>query len=989
MRKVTLKRWVVLCLLSLFAAVGKGETVGVIVTAAGLTNSSGALPDNSLIQVIANTAGQTPGSPTVSAFVTGSDVVLASFPLNSSTTGIAGSFQIYLTVDRSAFAGLNSGAPLLLRWYDIPYAAGQTAPGTAAYGQFTASVIVDDSTSGWTLDLDGNNATLNFVTVSNGGSQPTTSGTTAFTINKTTLTVTADNLSRSYGNANPTLTSTITGFVNGDTLATAVTGQAALTTTASANSPVGSYPIAATVGSLAAPNYNFTFASGSLTILPANVSIAITNLAHTYDGTAKQASTSATPSVPIRIGYPNGPAINAGSYTVTADVTDANYSGSALATLTIARAAQTITLSAPATATLGTASVSATASSGLPVTLAVSGPATLAGSQLTFSAPGTATVTATQAGNGNYLAATATATITFAGKLAQTIAFAAPTDRLSNSDAFPLNATATSGLPVSFAIVGGPAMLSGSTLTLTGTAGRVLIRASQAGNALYDAAPDVTVGFTVTAATLNVFFGALNSSGAPGKVGDVAATLPPNSNQGSLLIVAPGIGVNTVLDFTLNPDGTFTQTVILEAPGSSGSADSPARAAAPVTGTIRGTLVNGRLTGTIEPLNLAFSADVLPVAGLSTNAAGFYKSSTLANTQGATYLVVGTNNEVLVLTQTPGVTTGGLTTLAADGTFAFAANTADGVATIRGLVDEPTASVAGTISLPGKPDTSFAGLIVATIRTDRLVNISSRMRISAADPVLIIGFVIGGTDTKQVLVRGVGPALTGFGVQNAVANPGIRIYRGNELVGENDDWSAAGDADRLAATFSRLGAFALANNSTDAALVLTLPPGAYTAQVSGGAGVALAEIYDAGTNPNSDYQRLVNISTRGEAGTGENILISGFVVTGNAPKKLLVRGIGPGLTAFGVASALADPQLRVFSGVAVLAENDNWSAGTAADTAAFAEAARNTGAFTLAAGSRDAALILTLAPGTYTAQVGAAGGTSTGVALIEIYEIPE
>src|SRR5687768_11432143 len=111
---VTLKRWAVLCLLPLFAVVAKGETVGIIVTATGLTNSSGgALPDNSLIQVIANTAGQTPGAPTVSSFVSGANVVLASFGLDSSTTGIAGSFQIYLTVDRSAFAGLNSGAPLL------------------------------------------------------------------------------------------------------------------------------------------------------------------------------------------------------------------------------------------------------------------------------------------------------------------------------------------------------------------------------------------------------------------------------------------------------------------------------------------------------------------------------------------------------------------------------------------------------------------------------------------------------------------------------------------------------------------------------------------------------------------------------------------------------------------------------------------------------------------------------------------------------------
>ncbi len=680
----------------------------------------------------------------------------------------------------------------------------------------------------------------------------------------------------------------LNGVVGSDAVQLVTTGAAANFATASAGS---AKPVTVTGLALAgadATNYALVPLALAADITPQPVSIAIGNLAHVYDGTAKQATVTASPNVSFGITYSASPVINAGSYTVIANVNDANYSGSSVATLTIAKAAQTVTLTAPATATLASAvAVSAAASSGLPVTLAVSGPATLSGGQLAFNAPGTATLTATQAGNENYTAATATASVTAAGKLAQTIAFGAPTDRLSSSGSFALNATATSGLPVAFAVLSGPAMLNGDTVTLTGTAGRVVVRASQPGNAIYDAAPEVSVSFNITAATLNVFFGAVSSGGSTAKSGDIAAALPPNSNRGSLLVVAPGVGVNTVLDFTLSPDGTFTQTVVIDVPGTGASgSDTPARAAAPITCTIRGTLINGRLSGTIEPLGLAFSANVLPVTGSSANAAGFYKSSTLANTNGATYSVVGTNNEVLVLAKTPDVTAGGLTTLNANGTFALTTATSAGMATISGAVDEPTTTVAGTIKLLGKPDTSFAGLVVTTVRTDRLVNLSSRVRISAADPVLITGFVIGGSESKQVLVRGIGPALTGFGIQGVLANPRIRIYRGSEIVAENDNWSTTADAGALAATFSRLGAFALANNSADAALVITLPPGAYTAQVSdiGGTGVALAEIYDASMNPNSDYQRLVNISTRGEAGTGENILIGGFVVTATRPR---------------------------------------------------------------------------------------------------------
>ena len=279
--------------------------------------------------------------------------------------------------------------------------------------------------------------------------------------------------------------------------------------------------------------------------------------------------------------------------------------------------------------------------------------------------------------------------------------------------------------------------------------------------------------------------------------------------------------------------------------------------------------------------------------------------------------------------------------------------------------------------------------LTATTRTDRLINLSFRLRIGAGGNVLIAGFVIGGTEAKQVLIRGIGPALASLGVQGTLANPQLRLYRGSEVIAQNDDWSAGADSAALASAFLRLGAFALAPGSKDAALLVTLAPGAYTAHIltDGVGGVALAEIYDASVNPNADYQRLINLSTLGDVGTGENILIGGFIATGNAPKKVLVRAVGPSLTAFGVAGALADPRLRIFNGAALVAENDNWSA-VSTETTATAQAARDTGAFALANGSKDAALILTLAPGAYTAQVSGADGTSTGVALIEVYEVP-
>lgn len=130
---------------------------------------------------------------------------------------------------------------------------------------------------------------------------------------------------------------------------------------------------------------------------------------------------------------------------------------------------------------------------------------------------------------------------------------------------------------------------------------------------------------------------------------------------------------------------------------------------------------------------------------------------------------------------------------------------------------------------------------------------------------------------------------------------------------------------------------------------------------------------------------LINVSTRGAVGTGDSVLIAGFIVSGPNPKRVLVRAVGPGLADFGVGNLLADPKLSVHnSSGAVVAENDNW--GNAADGAALSSASAEAGVFALKSGSRDAAAVLMLEPGSYTVVVEGAGGT-TGNALVEAYTL--
>lgn len=268
-----------------------------------------------------------------------------------------------------------------------------------------------------------------------------------------------------------------------------------------------------------------------------------------------------------------------------------------------------------------------------------------------------------------------------------------------------------------------------------------------------------------------------------------------------------------------------------------------------------------------------------------------------------------------------------------------------------------------------------------------LRNLSTRGQVGTGDNVLIAGFVVGGTTAKQILIRAIGPSLTQFGITSALANPQLQVFSGSALITSNDNWG--GDAGISGASGS-VGAFPLITTSLDSVVLISLQPGAYTAKVNGaagGTGVALVELYDVDNPAAFSAQKVINVSTRGLAGTGQAQLIAGFVINGNTSKKVLVRGIGPALTQFGVLGVLADPVLRIVrnSDNLVIRENDNWEIGN--DVALILDAAAKTGAFALPAGSKDSVILINLPPGSYSAQVSGTG-TTTGVASVEVYEVP-
>jgi hypothetical protein len=322
-----------------------------------------------------------------------------------------------------------------------------------------------------------------------------------------------------------------------------------------------------------------------------------------------------------------------------------------------------------------------------------------------------------------------------------------------------------------------------------------------------------------------------------------------------------------------------------------------------------------------------------------------------------------------------------------NGTAIAGAQSANEVVNVT-AASEGTYSVAVTNGT-NTTTTSFGTLAVTT--NAWLANLSARAYAEPGANELIAGFVATGSANKSLLIRGDGPSLSNFGITDFLADPQLTLASSTSTLATLNSWSPS-----LQSVFGQVGAFSLNPGSHDAAALESLAAGAYTAQVGSqttNSGVALAEIYDADSG--APANRLINLSARAYVGTGSNILIGGFVIAGTTPLTVIIRGDGPALQQFGLSGALLNPVLTLSNGSGTIATNTGWSNapvnGNAATNAIIIQPPTNllfakVGAFLLGDNSGDCAIVATLPPGDYTAQVAGTGG-STGIALIEIYEV--
>jgi hypothetical protein len=251
-----------------------------------------------------------------------------------------------------------------------------------------------------------------------------------------------------------------------------------------------------------------------------------------------------------------------------------------------------------------------------------------------------------------------------------------------------------------------------------------------------------------------------------------------------------------------------------------------------------------------------------------------------------------------------------------------------------------------------------------------LGNIATRLQVERGENVLIGGIIIVGDVPKRIIIRALGPSLGAAGVNGALENPTLALFDGETLLAANNNWR-----DQQQGEIAETGV--APSDDREAAIVRTLNPGSYTAIVRGNndtTGVGLIEAYDLDQRPNS---KLGNISTRGFVASGENVLIGGFIV--GPTTQVVVRAVGPSLGNAGIAGSLQDPTLDLVNeNGEVLRTNDNWKGTQRAELEAIGIQPTD---------DRESALIATLTAGNYTAVVRGVG-SSTGVGLVEVYNLP-
>lgn len=465
-------------------------------------------------------------------------------------------------------------------------------------------------------------------------------------------------------------------------------------------------------------------------------------------------------------------------------------------------------------------------------------------------------------------------------------------------------------------------------------------------------------------------YGAAAYFGTIGTNAGVFALYVTATNQAFFLAFDSVTRITTVQrDVTISDDGSFSF---------------PLSTGVSLAGRISG---DGSVSGTYLPGGTILAGRrSLRTSGPLPSVAGFYQAGQ-ANRESLAYAIADASSRIQIFRNSPAGGDSGFGTIDSSGLFS---GTTSNNALFRGNLDPIAGTITLTLGSPAGPSEEFVGSVNSRPVFERLVNISSRARAGSGTSSLIAGFVVSGHAPKPILVRGVGPTLSTFGVSGALPLTKLDLNSGSGPLASNIGWASAPNANAIAAATQRVGAFPLPAGSGDSALLLTLEPGSYTAMVAsadGAAGVALVEVYDASEGVTAG-PAISNLSARSVTGAGSDTLIAGYTISGMLPKRVLVRAVGPTLAnLFGVAGTLADPVLRIVRAAdgVVVATNDNWGDSTGGN--AIAAAASAVGAFALVDGSHDAALLINLPPGNYSVLI-SSNTSAAGVVLAELYEVP-
>ncbi len=398
--------------------------------------------------------------------------------------------------------------------------------------------------------------------------------------------------------------------------------------------------------------------------------------------------------------------------------------------------------------------------------------------------------------------------------------------------------------------------------------------------------------------------------------------------------------------------------------------------------------IDGGMSGEVDSVGLTFSGEqVIPLSAVS-DFEGHYSGGLLAEGGELVELLALGSGQVFAWLYGSELDIGRGTIT---DTGEFSLETERG-SQFEGTIDEESESISATLAIDGEVKAVFLGDSAADA-DNRYVNLSTRGYSDSGERVLIGGFVISGSEPRRLLLRGVGPDLESRGVANFIENPVLKLLQGGEVIAENERWGDAANLAELVEFSEQSGASSLPSGSNDAAMLVDLDPGLYTAflEANGDPGEGLFEVFDLSGEPDP---ALINVSTRGYVDGNQTNLIAGFVITGTEPKRVLVRAAGPSLSDQGVQEPLADPIVAIYSASGQIASNDDWSADSLpivegasvqGPAKALREAFDASGAFGFEIESKDSAMLIWLEPGLYTAIVSGVGGSS-GIALVEVYE---